>query len=397
MTKLLIKDLEIGMHITGEVFLLAESSLGETRAGTHGRQETHGGQTVQVRTDYALKALDLIRVGVVHLELRERLPSRELAAEQLSRATEFLLKEKLTDLGRMHPGDRISYPALVRRLAPYLRPDEERALLAFRTPRDGVIHDPVQLRAGDMKEFEAFFPDICRFLLRFLSEELHMDLSDELDSPFLLALRGAELDLHDKALLRSKAALEVILVEHDVEDGVGLANEAVDLAIRAVAEGLGVAVQGIEMDEVVEILAQQERGSEAYYFYGNEMHYFQPGDFQAYYADFSEIEEAERYVRLVRDVVDGLLDRARRPRWEARIRDRWPQVVALLRDRSPKTAEMIPLDALSVEVSGIHVAIRGVVERSGLEYHCEAIMAGIRREVPELPREFTARFGVIMG
>ena len=34
MTKLFIKDLKIGMDIAGEVFLLAESSLDETKAGS---------------------------------------------------------------------------------------------------------------------------------------------------------------------------------------------------------------------------------------------------------------------------------------------------------------------------------------------------------------------------
>ena len=206
-------------------------------------------------------------------------------------------------------------------------------------------------------------------------------------------LHGEALDLHDKADLGSKAALDFLIVEHDVEEAVEIANESFDLAIRAVACGIGLPAESCTTDEVLELMVETWPEHEAYYIIHDEYTDLSPGDFQEGWASFSDVRQVEEYVRLAREVVIHLLDRGHRPRWESLVRESWPQVVALLRAVSPDTCERIHEDPQEVSVTGTRI----LLHYTGSPEHGEVVTEAVRREIPELPREIKVRFTVRIG
>ena len=352
---------------------------------------------MEVQSRYVLSALDCIREGLLHYELRDRKASRGRAAVQLSTATEHLLREKLRLLEDPRHDGRIRYGDLVKMLMPaYVQPQEARALKSYRKLRDRCVHDAAQIERRELADFERSSVEVMQFVERFLRQELQIDPADEFDSCFVQMLRGEALDFHDKADLRSKAAANSVLVEHDVEEGVELANQAFDIAVRAVACGIGLPAASAPMDEVVDLMRQQGQNNEAYYFVHDEYHDLEPGAFRDHYDKFANTSEVEEYVRAAREAVIDLMQRAHRPRWESRVRESWPQVVALLRAVSPDTCERIPEDPEEVKVTGTKVGLGSYSGHSGPEPYRQLVTAAIRREVPELPREFTVGFGPSM-
>ena len=80
---------------------------------------------MEVQSRYVLSALDCIRVGLLHYELRDRMVGRGRAAVQLSTATAHLLREKLRLLECSRHNARLGYPVLVGMLEPdYVGPPE---------------------------------------------------------------------------------------------------------------------------------------------------------------------------------------------------------------------------------------------------------------------------------
>ena len=211
------------------------------------------------------------------------------------------------------------------------------------------------------------------------------------------ATYGEQLDFHDRADLRSKAAIDSVLVDHDVEEAVELANDGFDLALRAVACGIGLPGDSGTTDDVLSVMLEQGQDNEAYCFIHDEYTNLKPGDVQKDYASFSDISEVEEYVRLVREVVVDLLSRAHRLDWEQRIRSSWPEIIALVNARSPSSAVILPSSAQDVSVMGTELGWVKVVDRSGLRYHLQVVESAIRSEVPGVPREFTVRGGSIVS
>jgi hypothetical protein len=319
--------------------------------------------------------------------------SRGRATVQLSTATEHLLREKLRLLEHPDHDGWISYPALVEMLTPsHVRPREAESLKCYRKLRNAAVHDAAQIERSQLADFEGSTVEILRFLERFLRQELQIDPLDELDSCFVQMLRGETLDLHDKADLRSKLAVDFVIVEHDIEEAVELANEAFDLAVRAVACGIGLPAESGTTDDVMDLMRQQGQNNEAYYIVHDEYKDLKPGHFQEHYASFSDLSKVEEHVKLVREVVIDLLNRAHRPRWEARVRGSWPHVLALVAAKSPETPKMISEDPEDVKVTGTHVWLGYYTSTSGRELHEQAVRAALQRAVPELPREFTVAF-----
>ncbi len=344
---------------------------------------------MEVQSSYVLSALDCIRVGLLHYELRDRMISRAPAAVQLSTATEHLLREKLRLLDHPRHDGWIIYSELAETLTPgYVRWHEARALKSYRKLRNRAVHNATQIERKDLAGFERSTSEILGFIERFVREELQIDLVGELESPFVQMLRCEALDFHDKADLRSRAAIDLATVEQDIEDSIELANEAFDLAIRAVACGVGLPADRGTTDEVLRIMQEQGRDNEAWCSIHDEYVNLEPGDFQKDYASFSDIMEVEEYVRLLREVVVDLLSRARRPVWQRRIRDSWPHVMALVEARSPATAAMFPEDPQDVSVTGTRVGVASFVGPADPEAHRQLLMAALRHEIQDLPREF---------
>ena len=350
---------------------------------------------MEVQSRYVLSALDCIRVGLLHYELRDKMVRRGRAAVQLSTATEHLVREKLRSLKHPDPDVRIPYGDLVGLLVPsrHVRPHEAKSLTRYRRMRNEVVHSAVHIERNQLSDFEGSTQEVLHFLQRFLTQELHIDPLDELDSCFAEVLRGEQLDFHDRADLRSKAAVDSVLMDHEVEEGVELANEGFDLAIRAVACGVGLPADSGTTDDVLSLMLEQGRNNEAWCSIRDEYTNLEPGDFQRYYNSFPDISEAEEYVRLVREVVIDLLNRARRPKWERPIRDYWPDVVALVGARSPGTAETIPENPADVTFTGTHVRLGSFLGNRDPDYHVQLVTAALRLAVPHLPRDFTVGFG----
>lgn len=305
---------------------------------------------MEVQSRYVLSALDCIRVGLLHYELRDRMRSRARAAVQLSTATEHVLREKLRLLGDSRYDGWITYSELVRMLTPgYVRPQEARALKSYRKLRDRCVHDAAEIERKELTDFERSTAAILRFVERFVREELEIHLREELHSPFILMLQGEELDLHDKADLRSKAALAMVTADDDVEAAAELANEAFELGVGGVACGLGLPAASCPIEEIVDFLQEREEGC---YFVRDELQNLEPHAFREHYANFSRVSEVEQYVRDAREAVLDLMERSHRPRWEPLVRERWPQVVELLRAVSPNTCQKIPEDPDDIRVTG---------------------------------------------
>ena len=348
---------------------------------------------MEVQSTYVLSALDCIRVGLLHYELRDKKVSRGRAAVQLSTATEHLLREKLRLLECSRHNARLGYPVLVGMLEPdYVGPDEAASLKRYRKLRNAAVHHAAVIERNELSDFEDSTVEILRFLERFLRREIQIDPADEFDSCFVQMLRGEALDFHDKADLRSKAAANSVLVEHDVEEGVELANEAFDIAVRAVACGIGLPAASAPMDEVVDLMRQQGQNNEAYYFVHDEYHDLEPGAFRDHYDKFANTSEVEEYVRAAREAVIDLMQRAHRPRWESHVRDSWPYILEQVRAVSRDTCERIPEDPEGVQVIGTRVRIEFEYRSSEPEPYLELVTAVVRRELPELPRVFEVVF-----
>jgi hypothetical protein len=354
---------------------------------------------MEVQSDYVLSALGCIEEGLLHYELRHIMVRRGRAAVQLSTATEHLIREKLRLLNHPDPDVRIPYAELAQLLVPsHLRQEEAKSLTRYRRKRNEAVHSATQIEENELSEFEGSTRKILRLLQRFLTQELLIDPLYELDSCFVQLLRGEKLDFHDKADLRSRAALDSVLVDRDADEGVELANDGFDFAVRAVASGVGLPADCGTTDEVLRVMKEQGRDNEAWCSIHDEYMNLEPGDFQKDRASFSDIIEVEEYVRLLREVVVDLLSRAHRLDWEERIRRNWPDIVALVNDRSPSSVVILPRSALDVTVMGSCVGWVKVVDRPpGLRFMLQAVEAAIRSEVPRLPREFSLVVGPIIS
>jgi len=349
---------------------------------------------MRIDTAYTLAARDDIASAIDHFMLRKLPEHARKAVLDLGRGTEYLLREKLSLVGCREDIDRATWRALLK----YLR-DEDMALPwaaldTLRRMRNDAEHAGTYPKLAELEEVaKSIFP----FIWGFMHADLGFAPGEGFENYHAAVLRGEPLTLCAKAKLFSAAAMRH--VDEEPQYGVEFADTAVDCIVRDLAQSCGIDQEGMTFAEVVPLLMEMRDDCAPWYAIPigdgeySDLRYVTP-DFIDHLPLRMDEEAAEAYVVLARYVVSDILAHLHRPEWEATIRRRWSEVLALLAHEAPHSYCLVPqslADESSIHVYGDTIRIRPV---DGAHSGDRALAADIEEALRQVMREFPPEFRV---
>lgn len=353
---------------------------------------------MQLESKYAVSAWEDIQSGIDHFVLGDDAGHRRKAVLDLSGAVESLLREKLRLLGHPHYEDLQQFSQILEHLQDRGVSVPLEVLWKLRHMRNEAMH---RSHFPTRQELAPVAKGTFVFLRRFIETELGFALDEVLEYYHAEVLREQPLDLCERAKLFSIAANRH--AHDDPRLAEELAARAVDSAIRALALGCGVVERGKTFAELIEALyAAAYDGDEdcaPYYPLGEDYHLIKP-DFLKHPPITSDADPTEAFVTLARQTVVLLLNQVRRPKWEAAIREKWPDILSALAKESPDTysvALQLPLDSISVGVDAIYIRPYSLSASRVRALRADMMEDAIRDIIPHLPKDLRVRISYVIA